>query len=138
MDAYELARFNPYWFAALLCPVLLMGAAAAVARSRIVFWVITGLSLYGTFRLSFLSVVEKWDVRLERALAAGDEAGINRVANGDGANLAFMYVVGSPLEALIATATWFVFWRCVLGWWKKFQENKDSLPKGQMVGPPAV
>lgn len=107
MDPMLAARFNAYWFAALLAPALIMLAATLSSRR----WVIALgvlVSLGTTFVFSNLAVERKWRLRSEIAATPADR---DYVA-ADGANRAATLLIIAPVEAIVSTAVWgFIGWR---------------------------
>jgi len=116
---FDSARFNLYWFAALIAPAAIM-FAATYSRRRVAVIVGAVVSIGATFCLDVKAVEYKWELRMEAARTEDEQVR----ASADGANLLFMGCVGAPIESIGWTALW-----GVVGWraWGRAKERRANL-----------
>jgi hypothetical protein len=103
----EAARFNVYWFLALLAPAAIM-IAATYTRRILPLLIGVGVSLFVTYNLCYMAVDKKWDTRMKIAQTDAER----EYASADGANRVATVLVIAPFEAVLYTSVWgIVGWR---------------------------
>jgi len=95
-------RFNLLFFMWLLAsPVVMLYVTLwSPGKKKIIIGVLLSLTL--TFVLSNLSVMRKWDLRMENAVTVQEKEN----ASADGANKVFNLIFLSPIEAVLFTVFW--------------------------------
>ena len=106
----ELARFNIFWFAWLICPIaIMMYATYKSNRKMLVIGIVCSILL--TYLFSNLAVHRKWNIRLNVAKTQNEI----EYATADGANKAFTLIFIAPSEAILFTSLWGVIGTY---WWR--------------------
>ena len=95
-------RFNMFFFIWLMVsPIIMLYVTLSKPhKKKIIIGII--LSVVLTFAFSNLSVMRKWDLRIENAVTAEEKED----AYADGANKAFNLIFLSPVESLLFTIFW--------------------------------